>query len=233
MQVSRVNHVSKAHFEQIKALRCEAAMVSGELDVAARPEFSGMALFYCQQHQTHHAYSIARFHLLADEATNVLAQQNIDELAPQGGANFHVEVQNLISSKARTLSNIDKQHHIDNHRRVQAEDKTARLSGIVEQFGFDPRLLDEYYTCYRKIAHPTPQHARQHLNRLVSDKGDSGVMETYQCSYCTGWHVGHLSRVSAGGRGILDRRVRSIKLLQRGGPTVSDFCVEKQISIAT
>lgn len=50
--------------------------------------------------------------------------------------------------------------------------------------------------CGDKVRHATREAARAHLFGLVRkfDKPSSERLETYQCRFCRGWHVGHPPR---------------------------------------
>ncbi len=48
--------------------------------------------------------------------------------------------------------------------------------------------------CTGKIRHETQQEAAGHRSHLIRSKGYQGLLNTYHCKFCGGWHVGHGGR---------------------------------------
>jgi hypothetical protein len=52
---------------------------------------------------------------------------------------------------------------------------------------------DRYYGCTRKVRHETRQAARQTIKSMRARKPIEGVLTSYKCKFCGGWHVGNQS----------------------------------------
>lgn len=208
--------VSAEGAQLVNELRCKASVSTGEnLSLLVRPEGSGRrGAFRCEEHGAYHTYSIDFFSLLI---TSIVGAEKSD-------------LNNYLSSQMGTTCKADRKLYIEEQQRVLREDRLARQRGLIEDFGVAPELLDEYYSCYRKIAHSSLAHAKQHvLNLLDTDTSRTDGLDIYRCSHCTGWHVGHRSR-GDGEREVLARREKAIQLLRRARPEALEFYAEKGIS---
>lgn len=221
-----------AHFAHVEELRCQARKaLNGTLDEVSRPEQSSMGIFYCQRHGSYHGYSFHKFRLVVVKARDAYLAQHREAMVSEIGSKALALLIERHNSTINEVFRIDHARYVENHRRLQHQDRVDRVASLMEGLGVTAELVDEFYICYRKQAHPTPAHAHQHLDSLMQSTNFSGgALEAYQCSYCTGWHVGH----KTSGDGVLDelnRREKAIKYLSKGRGEVEAFYSEKGLAL--
>lgn len=68
-------------------------------------------------------------------------------------------------------------------------------------------------SCEKKVRHKTSHAAHLALKKTVKLHGYSGPMNVYECSFCGGWHVGHVqgNRKLTNKHGTWEWRTKSAK----------------------
>lgn len=218
---------------QVPGMRCAAAFSTHASAQEAVSELRGKeaGLVACAEHSWH-IYELNAFRkAAAAHCTGVLTQHQ--SLLHRLGIfkQIAAELRGETNRVATSLTKVDRKAYNVARAELVAQQNAVKNAAVQARVRLEPALLEEFYACYRKRAHPTPAHAQRHLQSLTAAANVGGVLQTYQCCYCTGWHVGHQPRVQTNSE-KRDRTIRAAQLLLRDEVVAHAFLTEKGLPLS-
>jgi hypothetical protein len=233
--IAQFEDAFEASLGALPDLRCQIAK-RGRADLQALLKTEARAskdsaVFWCATHEVHHLYSIQEYRQLLQGAISKIVKPYRRTLQRYGlTAAFKTDTTAIVADQLRSTTVQDHRLYSDERVRFEVERKIESRKRAASRVPLSLQQLDEFTSCYRKQAHPTPYHAQRHLGRLLAANNMGGELHIYQCSYCTGWHVGHKSNGGGGSTPLEDRILRAWALFRRRPEHAIAFCEEKRLN---